>query len=421
MAQIVKTPGIKANLQQFILLLCTTAFVGGMVGMERSLLPQLAVKEFGIASKTAMFSFIIAFGLSKAISNYFTGVLSNKLGRQRLLVAGWLIAIPVPWIIMYAPSWNWIIFANVLLGINQGLAWSSTLVMKIDLAEDKNRGLAVGLNEFSGYLAVGLTTFLVAWIAANYGLRPYPFYTGVLFSLAGLFVSVFIIKDTRAYMRTAAASPNATPLLKNVFRDTLLHNRNLSAVVQGGLVNNLNDGMVWGLYPLILTAKGFTLTEVGIITAIYPACWGIGQLFTGRLSDYIARKPLLFWGMLLQAVTLILFIPATAYFHFIILSVVLGIGKAMVYPTFIAAIADNTHPTQRAESVGIYRFFRDCGYAIGAVLTGVLADLLSVPAAVACIGALTLSSAIIIKVRMKQARVHALQLDTREDVLEQTG
>ena len=421
MEKAIKTPGIRENLFQFILLVCTTAFVGGMVGMERSLLPQLAVKEFGIASKTAIFSFIIAFGISKAISNYFAGVLSNKLGRKQLLIVGWLFSIPVPWIIMYTNTWNWIIFANVLLGINQGLAWSSTLVMKIDIAEDKNRGLAVGLNEFAGYLAVGLTTFLVAWIATNYGLRPYPFYTGVLFSMAGFLVSVFIIKDTRSYMRTASLSPHATPLLKNVFKDTIFHNRNLSAVVQGGLVNNLNDGMVWGLYPIILSAKGLTLTEVGIVTAIYPACWGIGQLFTGRLSDYIARKQLLFVGMLLQSITLLLFLQAATYLHFIFLSVLLGIGKAMVYPTFIAAIADNTHPTQRAESVGIYRFFRDSGYAIGAILTGVLADLLSGSTAVACIGGLTMLSAIVIKVRMKQAPVHSLQFDDVADAMEKTG
>jgi len=232
---------------------------------------------------------------------------------------------------------------------------------------------------------------------------------------------VFIIKDTRSYMRTASLSPKATPLLKNVFKDTIFHNRNLSAVVQGGLVNNLNDGMVWGLYPIILSAKGLTLTEVGIVTAIYPACWGIGQLFTGRLSDYIARKQLLFVGMLLQSITLLLFLQAATYLHFIFLSVLLGIGKAMVYPTFIAAIADNTHPTQRAESVGIYRFFRDSGYAIGAILTGVLADLLSGSTAVACIGGLTMLSAIVIKVRMKQAPVHSLQFDDVADAMEKTG
>ena len=372
--------------------------------MERSLLPQLALLEFGIASKTAMFSFIMAFGISKAISNYFTGILSNTLGRKKLLVIGWLFAIPVPWILIYAPSWNWVVAANILLGINQGLAWSSTLVMKIDLAEDKNRGTAVGLNEFFGYLAVGLTTFLVAWLAAEYGIRPYPFYTGIIFSTVGLLLSVLAVKDTREFMRTAAESPDTTPLLKNVFKGTVFQNRNLSAVVQGGLVNNLNDGMVWGLYPLILIAKGFPLKQVGIITAIYPACWGIGQLFTGRLSDHIARKHLLFWGMLLQAVILLLFIQASSYGSFIALSVILGIGKAMVYPTFIAAIADNTHPTQRAESVGIYRFFRDSGYAIGAFITGILSDLIGITFAVSCIGGLTMLSAFFIKWRMTLAK-----------------
>ncbi|WP_207493313.1 MFS transporter [Aridibaculum aurantiacum] len=395
-----KSPGIKQNLPQFLLLLCVTAFVGGMVGMERSLLPKLATTEFGIESKTAIFSFIVAFGISKAISNYMAGRLSNQYGRRRLLIFGWLFALPVPWILMYAPNWNWIIFANVLLGINQGIAWSSTLVMKIDLAEDKNRGLAVGLNEFIGYLAVGLTTFLVAYIAANYGLRPYPFYTGVGFSILGILLSIFAIKDTRPFMQSAAALPGPLIPLNHVFKETIFFNRNLSSVVQGGLVNNLNDGMVWGLYPLILTAKGFSLTEIGVITAIYPACWGMGQLFSGKISDLIGRKPLLYWGMFLQAATLLMFLQANTYQHFVALSIVLGIGKAMVYPTFIAAIADNTHPVQRAETVGIYRFFRDCGYAIGAVLTGVISDLLGVPVAVTLVGVLTLLSGFVIKFRM---------------------
>ncbi|MDB5191727.1 MAG: transporter [Segetibacter sp.] len=412
MEKITRVPGIRANAQQFILLLCVTAFIGGMVGMERSLLPQLASQEFGIASKTAMFSFIVAFGITKAITNYFTGVLSNILGRRNLLIVGWLFALPIPWILMYAPAWNWIIAANILLGINQGLAWSSTLMMKIDLAEDKKRGLAVGLNEFAGYLAVGLTTFLVAWIASNYGLRPYPFYTGVVFSVVGLLASIFIIKDTREFMKTAAVSSGTRPLLQHVFKDTLFRNRNLSAVVQGGLVNNLNDGMVWGLYPLILSANGFTLTQIGLVTAIYPACWGIGQLFSGRISDFFERKHLLFWGMFLQAVTLLLLIQASAYAHFIALSVILGIGKAMVYPTFIASIADNTHPSQRAESVGIYRFCRDSGYAIGAVITGILSDRLGITVAVTFIGGLTMASAFIIQFRMRIAHPDRLVLET---------
>lgn len=241
------TIGVKANLNQFLLLLLTTAFIGGMVGMERSILPQLAVKEFNIASKTAMFSFIMAFGISKAITNYFTGRLSNIYGRRKLLITGWIIAIPVPLILMFAPTWNWVVFANILLGINQGLAWSSTLIMKIDLAEAKNRGLAVGLNEFAGYLAVGLTTFFVAFIAAHYGLRPYPFFIGVIFCILSLFISIFLLKDTRNQMHTAAQAESKRPLVPNVFKNTIFVNANLSSVVQGGMVNNLNDGMVWGL------------------------------------------------------------------------------------------------------------------------------------------------------------------------------
>lgn len=393
--------GIKANWQQFSLLVLTTAFIGGMVGMERSLLPQLAQKEFNVASKTAMFSFIVAFGITKAITNYFTGTLSNKYGRKNLLVTGWLFALPIPWILMYAPSWNWIIAANILLGLNQGLAWSSTVVMKIDLAESKNRGLAIGLNELAGYCAVGLTTFLVAWIAAKYGLRPYPFFTGVAYSVLGLATSVFLIKDTRHYMHKASATQKAEQLLKTIFWDTTLYNRNLSAIVQAGLVNNLNDGMVWGLYPLLLTTKGLTLAQIGVITAIYPACWGIGQLFSGRISDFVSKKWLLFSGMFLQAIILLTLLVAKDYGYFIVLSVILGLGKAMVYPTFTTSIADNTHPQQTAESVGVFRFWRDLGYAIGAILTGILSDRFGINTAIFFVGCLTMASAFVIAFRMK--------------------
>jgi MFS family permease len=393
--------GIRGNWRQIALLALITAFVGGMVGMERSLLPKLAQQEFGIASKTAMFSFIIAFGISKAITNYFTGALSNRFGRHKLLIVGWLFALPIPWILIYAPSWNWIVAANILLGISQGIAWSSTLVMKIDLAGEKSRATAVGLNEFAGYLAVGLTTYLVAALASQYGLRPFPFYTGVIYSVLGITLSVFFIKDTRHHMKTAATSADSSAKLNSVFWGTTLRNHNLSAITQGGLVNNLNDGMAWGLFPLLLTVKGFTVAQTGVITALYPAFWGIGQLFSARASEFISKKSLLFIGMFAQAVTLLIFPVASAYWQFIVLAVLLGLGKALVYPTFTSAIADNTHPYERAESLGVFRFWRDGGYAIGAILTGILSDAFGITVAIAFVGGLTMLSSFIIKFRMR--------------------
>lgn len=393
--------GLRQNMRQFILLVIVTAFVGAMVGMERSLIPQLAEKVFNLTSKTAMFSFIVAFGITKAVTNFYTGFFANRFGRKKLLVTGWFFALPIPWILMYAPSWNWIIAANILLGLNQGLAWSSTVVMKIDLAEDKNRGLAMGLNEFAGYFAVGIVTFLVAFIAAKYGVRPYPFFVGVVFSVVGLLMSVFLIKDTRTQMTAASITAGKEGELQNVFWGTTVFNRNLSAVTQAGLVNNMNDGMMWGLYPLLLHSKGLTLSQVGLVTAIYPACWGIGQLFSGRLGDVVAKKKLLFSGMFLQALTLLVLSTASHLQFFIILSVVLGLGKALVYPIFAAAIAENSHPQQRAQSIGIFRFWRDLGYAIGAILTGLLADLFSINVAIIIVGCITLISAFVIGFRMK--------------------
>jgi MFS family permease len=393
--------GIRQNRQQFILLVVITAFVGGMVGMERSLIPQLAEKIFHIASKTAMFSFIVAFGTAKAITNYFTGFFANKFGRKKLLIAGWLFALPIPWILMYATTWNWIILANILLGLNQGLAWSSTVVMKIDLAEEENRGLAMGLNEFAGYFAVGIVTFVVAFLAAKYGLRPYPFFVGVAFSALGLITSVLFINDTRTHMAAAANTAGKEGELKNIFWGTTLFNKNLSAVTQAALVNNMNDGMMWGLYPLLLQTKGFSLSQIGIVTAIYPACWGIGQLFSGRLGDYMPKKKLLFFGMFLQALTLLVLSTASVFRFFVALSIVLGLGKALVYPIFAAAIAENSHPEQRAQSIGTFRFWRDGGYAIGAILTGILADAFSIRVAIIIVGCITLLSAFVIQFRMR--------------------
>ncbi|MBZ0097676.1 MAG: MFS transporter [Taibaiella sp.] len=392
--------GIKENRNQFFLLVLINAFVGGMVGLERSVLPQIAEKEFFIAARTAILSFIVVFGIVKAITNYYTGALANKFGRKNLLIAGWVVGIPVPFILMFATSWNWIIAANVLLGINQGLAWSSTVVMKIDLVGEKQRGFAMGLNEFAGYIAVAVVAFLTGWIAGEYGMRPYPFYTGVVLVLLGLAGSIFFVKDTLHHVTKETTTSNV-PKLKHIFWDTTWKNRNLGSVTQAGLINNLNDGMAWGLFPLLLAAKGFSIGEIGIVTAIYPAVWGLGQLVTGKMADKFCKKDMLYTGMLLQAFALVMLVWANTMLHFIVLSTILGWGTAMVYPTFLATVAENTHPEDRAKSIGIFRLWRDLGYAVGAVLTGIIADLLSINAAIIFIGALTFISAFIIQVRMQ--------------------
>ena len=392
--------GLKENWRQFTLLVVINAFVGGMVGLERSILPQIADVEFHIAAKTAILSFIMVFGIVKAITNYYTGALSNKFGRKTLLVAGWTIGIPIPFILMFAPSWNWIIAANVLLGINQGLTWSSTVVMKIDLVGEKQRGFAMGLNEFAGYIAVALVAFLTGWIASEYGIRPYPFYVGSGLVFLGLVGSLFFIKDTKHHVAKETVI-NTSPRLKNIFWDTTWKNKNLGSVTQAGLINNLNDGMAWGIFPILLATKGFTIGEIGIATAIYPAVWGIGQLFTGRMADNFCKKDMLYIGMFLQAIALIVLVWANTMFHFIILSSILGWGTAMVYPTFLATVAENTNPQDRAKSIGIFRLWRDLGYAIGAILTGIIADLISINASIIFIGLLTLASALIIRYRMK--------------------
>lgn len=400
--------GLKENWQQFTLLVIVNAFVGGMVGLERSILPKIAEGEFHIAAKTAILSFIIVFGIVKAITNYYAGTLANKVGRKKLLVLGWLIGIPVPFILMYALNWNWIIAANVLLGINQGLTWSSTVVMKIDLVGEKERGFAMGLNEFAGYLAVAVVAFLTGWIAGQYGLRPYPFYIGIVLSFAGLLSSWLLIKDTRHHVAKEAAVNNI-PNLKNIFWDTTLLDRNLGSVTQAGLINNLNDGMVWGIFPILLAQKNFSISEIGIVTAIYPAVWGIGQLFTGKMADFFCKKSLLFWGMLLQGIALLFLIFASTFTHFIILSVILGWGTAMVYPTFLATIAENTNPLDRAKSIGIFRLWRDLGYAIGAILTGIIADAFGIGISILVIGLLTIASSFIVEFRMK-CRTNSIKL-----------
>jgi MFS family permease len=393
--------GLKANWRQFSLLVIVNAFVGGMIGLERSILPYLARDTFGISSQRAIFSFILVFGISKAISNFMTGHFANQLGRKNLLIVGWLFAIPIPFIFMWAPSWNWIIAANVLLGLNQGFAWSSTVTMKIDLVGERNRGLAMGINEFAGYLSVGLVAYLTSWIAGAYGMRPYPFYLGIILVMFGLFLTVFFIRDTRRHVQVASLASNF-PRLKSIFWDTTWRNPNLGSVTQAGLINNMNDGMVWGLFPLLLFSKGFQLAEVGVIVAIYPIIWGVGQLGSGKLADIFKPKDLLVVGMFMQSIALFGFIFAYNFNHFVFISTLLGLGTALVYPTFLTSIARYTHPLDRAESVGIFRLWRDLGYALGALLTGILIDFFSNSTGILAVALLTLISAGVIWKRMKR-------------------
>ena len=392
--------GLKENWKQFWLLVFINALVGGMIGLERTLLPEIAKKEFHLTSTSIILSFIVVFGLFKASTNYFTGALANKFGRKKLLVSGWLVGIPVPFILMYAPNWNWIIFANILLGINQGLTWSSTVVMKIDLVGEKERGFAMGLNEFAGYGMLGLVALATSSIANNYGLRPYPFVIGIGLVIAGTLLSWLFVKDTIAYVNKEAQLNSSIPLLKNIFKETSWLNKNLGAVTQAGLINNLNDAMIWGILPVLLAQRGFGIAQIGIITAVYPLVWGLSQLITGKLADIYCKKDLLFWGMLLQGIAIILIIFSSSITQYITISIVLGIGTAIVYPTFLASIAENTNPMQRAKSLGIFRFWRDLGYVIGALLTGVFTDLFSIGFSIIFIGILTIISAVVIMYRM---------------------
>ncbi|HRI27840.1 MAG TPA: MFS transporter [Chitinophagales bacterium] len=393
--------GLKENWKQFTILVIVNAFVGGMIGMERTIFPQFAELEFGVASKTAMLSFITAFGITKALANYYTGRLANRFGRRNLLLFGWLIAIPIPFMLIYAPSWSWVIFANVLLGISQGFTWSSTVVMKIDMVGEKNRGFAMGLNEFAGYFSVGLVAFLTGYVANHYGLTPYPFYIGIFLAIAGFIITALWVKDTGVFVHKES-STNKTAQLEHVFMETTFKNKTLSSVTQAGLVNNLNDGMIWGLLPIILVSLNYNNENAGIITAIYPTVWGIGQLFTGKMSDHYDKKAMLFWGMLLQGMAILL-IPFSSQFYILAsLSAVLGLGTALVYPTFLATIAQATTPKQRAESIGTFRLWRDLGYAFGAVISGITADLLGIEYAIFLIGGLTIFSSGIIKWRMPE-------------------
>lgn len=395
------TPGLKQNWKQFTLLVIINAFVGGMVGLERSIFPEFA-SLFGVKSATAILSFITAFGLSKAAANYFTGKLANVYGRKNLLVFGWLLAIPVPFMLIYASLWSWVIAANVLLGVSQGLTWSSTVVMKIDLVGDKNRGLAMGINEFAGYLAVGVFAVLSGSMAHNYGVTPYPFYLGIIISFLGLILSFFWVKDTRSFVHHETNQSSQALNHKSVFLETTFKNKTLSAVTQAGLVNNLNDGMIWGLLPILLVSKGMNAASMSVVAAIYPSVWGLAQLFTGKMSDHFSKKSMLFWGMLIQGIAIILMPTLNGFYPLASLSVVLGLGTALVYPTFLSTIAQVTHPLQRAETIGVFRLWRDLGYAIGAIISGITADYFGLNWAVYLIGLLTVISSVVIKLRMEK-------------------
>ena len=401
--------GLRENLGQFSLLLLVNAFVGAMVGLERSILPAIAEHEFHIVARTAILSFIVVFGVTKALTNYFAGRFSDRFGRKHVLVAGWLTAIPVPFMLMWAPDWNWVVAANVFLGISQGLTWSTTVIMKIDLVGPKRRGLAMGLNEFSGYFAVAGSALATGWLAARYGLRPEPFYLGVVYVIAGLLLSVLVVRETQHHVthevKMHHAGSDAPRLAQSdIFRRTSLTDHNLSSVSQVGLVNNLNDGMAWGLFPLVFAAAGMSLTQIGILAAIYPSVWGISQIFTGGLSDRIGRKWLIVGGMWLQAVGIAVTALSTDFLPFGSGAVMLGLGTAMVYPTLLAAIGDVAHPSWRASAVGVYRLWRDLGYAVGALLAGITADLFGLPAAVWLVAGLTLMSGAVAAVRMNETR-----------------
>jgi MFS family permease len=411
--------GLRANLAQFSLLVGVNALVGGMVGQERSLLSLLATEVFGLAAVSAALTYIIAFGLTKAATNFLAGTLADRYGRKPVLVVGWLVGLPVPLLIIWAPTWSWIVAANVLLGVNQGLCWSTTVIMKIDLAGPQRRGLAMGLNEAAGYLAVALTAFLTGLIAARAGLRPEPFYLGLAYAGLGLGLSVLRVRETRGHARLEAqltgpgrttdpdpgpdagpAAADERPSTRQVLVRTSLREPAMSACSQAGLVNNLNDGLAWGLLPLLFVRAGLSVGQVGLLAALYPAVWGLGQLLTGPLSDRLGRKPLITGGMLVQAVALAGTAAAGSFLPWAACAILLGVGTAMVYPTLLAAISDVAHPSWRATAVGVYRLWRDAGFAVGALLAGLVADLAGLEAAVWAIAVLTAASGLLVAVRM---------------------
>src|SRR6266571_1144212 len=397
--------GLKENWRQFALLILINAFVGGMVGIERTVVPLIGSEEFGIASTTIVASFIVSFGVVKALANLVSGQLADAWGRKHVLVLGWLVGLPVPFMIMWAPGWAWVVAANALLGINQGLAWSMTVIMKIDLVGPKSRGLAVGLNEFAGYLAVGVTAFLTGYLASRYGLRPVPIYLGVGYAVLGALLSITLVRDTRQHVRLEAAahSQQSTSMsFREIFVLTSFRDRNLFAASQAGLVNNLNDGMSWGIFPLFFASFGLGVERIGILKAVYPATWGILQVATGPLSDRWGRKGLIVAGMWIQSAGLFLTAATRQFEWWLAGSLLLGLGTAMVYPSLIAAVSDTSHPTWRARSLSVYRFWRDLGYAIGALSAGIIADIFGMAWAIKSIAMLTFLSGTVVALVMRE-------------------
>ena len=395
-----KRLGLRENLGQFSLLLLINAFVGVMVGMERSILPLLAEREFGIASRATILSFLITFGIVKALANVLAGGAADRWGRRRTLLAGWIAGIPVPLLIIFAPSWGWVVAANVLLGVNQGLCWSAAIIMKVDLAGPRQRGLAIGLNESSGYLAVAAAAFATGYLAAHHGLRPEPFLLGLGAAVAGLIGSYFV-HETRGHTTLesphreeshSAISPAA------IFRRVSWTHPSMRAVSQAGLVNNLDDGVSWGLFPLLFVARGLSLERAALLVAIYPAVWGMAQLFTGALSDRMGRRVLMIAGMVLQGAALVAVGASKAWNPWLCAMIALGLGTALVYPTFLSAVSDHSHPSWRATAIGVYRWWRDLGYVVGAVLAGVAADQIGIPASIQWVGVLTIASGLFVAV-----------------------
>jgi MFS family permease len=398
--------GLAENWRQFVLLLVVNACVGGMVGLERTVVPLIGAREFHLADTALITSFIVSFGLAKALTNLVSGSLADRFGRKPVLIAGWLIGLPVPVLIMAAPNWGWIVAANALLGVNQGLAWSMTVNMKIDLVGPQRRGLALGLNEFSGYAAVGLTAFLTGLIATRYGLRPAPFYLGLAYAVAGLLLSLLLVRDTGAHLalerRLHARPASATSLsFGRIFARVSLTDRSLFAASQAGLVNNLNDGMSWGILPLFFAAHGLGIEQIGVLKAVYPLVWGMGQVVTGPLSDRLGRRGLIAGGMVVQALALFLTVATEHFELWLLASVLLGVGTAMVYPTLLAAVSDAAEPAWRARGLSVYRFWRDLGYAAGALAAGVLADLFGLVVPILAVGALTFLSGLTVVVAMR--------------------
>lgn len=402
--------GLRENWEQFALLILVNGFVGGMIGLERTVVPLLGSEVFKLTSTMAIASFIASFGLAKAFTNLFSGHAADSWGRKRVLVLGWVIAIPVPLLIIWAPSWNWIVAANVLLGISQGLTWSMAVIMKIDLVGPKSRGLAVGLNECAGYLMVGITAFLTGWIAAESGaLRPAPFYLGIGYAVLGLALSVLLVRDTRDHVRleTSSHAASAPISFKEVFLRTSFTDRKLMAASQAGLVNNLNDGMSWAIFPLLFAARGLSIESIGEIKAVYPAVWGVLQTVTGPASDRLGRKGLIVWGMWLQALALFMVAATSGFAWWLFASALLGLGTAMVYPTLLATVADNAHPAWRARSLSVYRFWRDLGYAVGALIAGIVGDAFGLSSAIVGVGILTFASGLVVALTIQEATAPA--------------